>query len=193
MADKEAQQAIRIARGYGQLSRALAEQANAERIRIAQGNFDASRRQIEAQGAERASELSRVFQRHTATVTANAAYRGVGGGSVAALVGSATAEAEIARRNIEINVNNAVGAEAAQASVPIEDPVLAELEGTFRGLQIGSEFVESLARLEPEQSQSTQWVKTGAGWQQVIRTRERPGEFSLLESFPELDQFLREG
>jgi hypothetical protein len=189
--DSKNNKAVEIGKAYGALTRALTEQANAERIRVAQANFNASRTQIEAQRNQRSADLSRTFQKHIGAVQANAAFRGVGGGSVAALIGEVTAEGEVARRNIDINANNAIGAEAAQAVVPIEDPALAQLEGTFRGLGIGSDFVEALDQLEPTRGTRTDWVRTGIGWQAVRRTTETPQNFDLRQMYPELDDFLR--
>lgn len=183
--------ATAIARSYGALTRALAERQNAERIRIAQANFDTTRSQINDQKRQKASELAGIFQSHIGTVRANAAYRGVGGGSVLALETGASAQAEVARRNIDINANNAIGAAAAQSLVPLEDPQLAQLEGTFRGLSMGSEFAAALASLPSSTQRYVEWVQTGLGWQAVNRTREVPAYFNLGEQFPELHAFLR--
>lgn len=191
MADGVNGQAVQIARAYGSLTRALAERGNAERIRIAQANFDTARQQITAQRNQRAAELAGVFQQHIGTVRANAAYRGVGGGSVAALETAASAQAEVARRNIDINANNQIGAEASQALVPIEDPTLAQIEGTFQGLRIGGDFVTALAQLPSNRTRITEWVNTGLGYQPVYSYRETPGSFNLRGQFPELEQFLR--
>ncbi len=193
MADAKNNKAVQIGRAYGALTRRLTEQANAERVRIAQANFDATRTQIGQRRNEQVAELSGVFQKHIGSVVANAAFRGVGGGSVSALVGASTAEAEVARRNIDINANNMVGAAAAEATVPIEDPVLSELEGTFRGLGIGGDFVEALARLPSEKTESVDWIQTGLGYQAVKTTRETPASFDLQSQFPELTAFLDGG
>ena len=193
MAEGADKKAVKIASAYGSLTRALTERTNAERIRIAQANFDVERKQVTAQKDQRASELAGIFQNHVGTVQANAAYRGVGGGSVAAIVGATSAEAEVARRNIDINANNAIGAAAAQAMVPIDDPVLSQLQGTFQGLDIGSNFVESLASLPSQHTSTTYWVNTSLGHQAVRINQETPGTFNLRDQFPELDAFLREG
>lgn len=191
MADSTNSKAIPIAKAYGALTRALAERGNAERIRVAQANFDTTRTQIVEQKSQRASELSAVFQNHIATIQANAAFRGIGGGSPTALITSEGAKAEVARRNIDINANNAIGSAAAQASVQIEDPNLAEIEGTFKGLSIGSDFTRALDSLPARRSLETEWVNTGLGYQAVQRTRETPQTVDLREMFPELDRFLR--
>lgn len=193
MADANNNKAVGIAKAYGELNRALTERANSERIRVAQANFSASRNQIEAARAQKVSELSEVFSNHIASVQANAAYRGVGGGSIHALVGAATAEAEVARRVIDINANNAVGAEAAQATVPIDDPVLSQLEGTFKGLGIGGDFVNSLDQLPETSSHTTQWVKTGLGYQAVDVVTHDKQNVDITSQFPELDAFLKGG
>lgn len=191
MAEPENGQAIKIARSYGTLTRALTERSNAERIRIAQANFDAGRTQVNAQRDQRASELAGVFQQHIGTIRANAAYRGVGGGSVAALEGAASAQAVVARRNIDINANNEIGSAASQAIVPVDDTILSELQGTFQGLGIGSDFVTSLAQLPSVRGSHTQWVRTGAGYQEVRFNTESPATVNLRGQFPELDAFLR--
>lgn len=187
------QTAINIARAYGSLARAIAERQNAERSRVAQANFDATRNQINAQKAEKAAELSRVFRKHTASIRANAAYRGIGGGTVAALEGSASAEAEILRRNIEINANNAIGAAAAEANIPMEDPLLSQLEGTFQGLRLGMEFVNALALLPSQTVRNSTWVQTGAGWQQWYNYSQQPQYVNFTNLFPELNTFLNGG
>lgn len=182
--------AISIARSYGALTRALVERQNAERIRAAQANFDTTRKQIDAAREQKVAELSGIFQNHIDTIRANAAYRGIGGGSVAALETSTSAQAEVARRNVDINANNAIGSAASQAIVPIEDPQLAQLEGTFRGLSIGGDFAAALANLPSTTQNYTEWVWTSIGWQAVNKTREIPGSFNLANQFPELNQFL---
>lgn len=193
MADAKNNKAVSIANAYGALNRALVEKANAEHVRVAQANFDAGRSQIEAARDQKVSELSGVFRTHIASIQANAAFRGVGGGSLNALVGSSTAEAEVARRVIDINANNAIGAEAAQATVPIDDPALAQLEGTFRGLGIGGDFVSALDSMPETTTHSTSWVHTGVGWQAVDSVTHEKQNFDLIGQFPELDKFLKGG
>lgn len=187
------QKAVQIARSYGSLTRTLVERANAERLRVAQGNFDAGRTQISAQSRERSAELAGVFQRHVGQLKANAIYRGVGSaGSSAALVGASMAEAEVARRNIEINANNAVGALAAASQIETEDEALAEIEGAFRGLAIGGNFVEALASLAPVRTETSSWVNTGLGWQQLHNVNESPGRFDIRDIFPEFNELMEE-
>jgi hypothetical protein len=184
---------MQIARAYGALTRAIVAQSNAERIKVAQGNFDTGRRQIDAQAAERSAELSGVFQQHVGQLRSNAAFRGVGqGGSSSALERAAGAQAEVARRNIETNANNAIGALAAQSQIATEDEQLAELQGTFQGLSIGGDFVQALASLPSNTTQTSQWVNTGLGWQQVYTNHETPGSMDLSEMFPELGNLFGE-
>lgn len=183
--------ALGIARAYGSLTRALVERQNSERIRIAQANFDASRQQITAAKDQKVAELAGVFQQHLGTIRANAAYRGVGGGSVAALLGSASADGEVARRNIDINANNQIGSEASQAIVPLDDPIMSQFQGFFQGLGIGSDFAQALASMPSSRVNDTTWINTSLGWQAWNTSREVPQTFNLGESFPELDAFLR--
>lgn len=185
------QRALEIARSYGVLQRKLVERSNAERLRVAQGNFNAGRQQITDQVAERSAQLSSVFQKHMGQLSANAAYRGVGSaGSTAALAGTASVEAGVDRRNIEINANNSIGSLAAQTQITTEDAQLAQLEGTFKGLSIGSSFNEALASLPDKHSQSTSWVQTGLGWQAVNTTNTTPGSFDIKDVFPEFSSIL---
>lgn len=185
------QKALEIARAYGTLTRKLVERSNAERLRVAQGNFDAGRDQLTEQAREKSAELAGVFQKHLGQLGANAAYRGIGAsGSAAALAGSAAAEAGVARRNIEINANNSIGALAAQTQITTEDAQLAQLEGTFKGLSIGSSFTEALASLPDQHNQSTSWVQTGLGWQAVPTTTTTPGSLDIKDLFPEFSSIL---
>lgn len=183
--------AVRIAQAYGSLTRALVERQNAERVRIAQVNFDASRQQITAAKDQKVAELAGVFQQHIGTVRANAAYRGVGGGSVAALIGSAAAEGEVARRNIDINANNQIGSAASQAIVPLDDPMMSQFQGFFQGLGIGSDFSTALASMPSTRVNQTTWVNTSLGWQALNSSHEVPQSFDLGSQFPELDSFLK--
>jgi hypothetical protein len=191
MAEARHEQATNIAKAYGAVSRALAEQANAERIRIAQANFDANRLQVEEQAAQKSSELARTFQQHVGMARANAAWRGVGGGSVTAQERAMDAEAEVARRNIDINATNMIGALAAGSLVPIEDPILAQIEGTFEGIMIGAEFVSALEALEPDFRTQTTYVQTGLGYQPIQSMTSTPQQFNLADQFPELTAFLQ--
>lgn len=182
------EKALQIGRAYGALTRALVERTNQERLRIAQRNFDAGRKQIGDQAHARSAELAGVFQKHVGQMQANAAFRGVGqSGSTAALLQASTSEAEIARRNIEINANNATGALAAAAQVEVEDEQLAEMEGTFRGLGIGSDFTAAVANLPSTRTRTSQWVQTGLGWQELYSYNEQPGSIDLGSMFPEFD------
>lgn len=182
------EKALQIGRAYGALTRAIAQQSNAERLRIAEQNFRTGRSQIDAQRAERTAELSRVFQRHVGQLQANAAYRGVGqAGSTAALVGASVAEAAVARRNIEINANNAIASLGAQSQPVLEDEQLAEMEGTFRGLSIGSDFAAAVASLPSTTKKSSKWVQTGLGWQELYSFEQVPGSLDLSKMFPEFN------
>lgn len=191
MAEARHEQAATIARAYGSVTRALAEQSNAERIRVAQANFDANRNQVEEQAQQQAAQLGKIFQQHVGMTRANAAYRGVGGGSVVAIERAADAEAEVARRSIDINATNMIGALAANSLVPVEDPILAQIQGTFEGLQIGADFVAALEALEPDYRMTTNFIHTDLGYQPFQTKTAVPQQFDLGEQFPELTSFLR--
>jgi len=154
-----------IAKSYGEFQRDIVETQNEELVKTAQKNYDVAEQQIEDAAAEQSYQLSLQYQKARGAALAMAAYRGVSEPTAEAQAESY--QAARARRSIEINAANSIAAAAAQAQVQLQDPNLAQFQGTMEGLRLGSSLAEAQANMPYNTVYHTEYVQTGIGWQPI--------------------------
>ena len=165
MSDQNMGVVMDIAKSYGEFQRDIVETQNEELVKTAQKNYDVAEQQIEDAAAEQSYQLSLQYQKARGAALAMAAYRGVSEPTAEAQ--SESYQAARARRSIEINAANSIASAAAQAQVQLQDPNLAQFQGTMEGLRLGSSLAEAQANMPYNTVYNTEYVETGIGWQPI--------------------------
>tara|TARA_R100001463_G_scaffold63620_1_gene116693 strand:+ start:148 stop:732 length:585 start_codon:yes stop_codon:yes gene_type:complete len=166
-----------IAKSYGEFQRDIVETQNEELVKTAQKNYDVAEQQIEDAAAEQSYQLSLQYQKARGAALAMAAYRGVSEPTAEAQAESY--QAARARRSIEINAANSIASAAAQAQVQLQDPNLAQFQGTMEGLRLGSSLAEAQANMPYNTVYNTEYVETGIGWQPITTATRVQDEIDL--------------
>lgn len=165
MSDQNMGVVMDIAKSYGEFQRDVALSQNEELVKTAQKNYDVAEQQIEDAAAEQSYQLSLEYQKARGAALAMAAYRGVAEPS--AELQAESYQSARARRSIEINAANSIAAAAAQAQVQLQDPNLAQFQGTMEGLRLGSSLAEAQANMPYNTVYRTELVETGLGYQTI--------------------------
>lgn len=177
MSDQNMGVVMDIAKSYGEFQRDIVETQNEELVKTAQKNYDVAEQQIEDAAAEQSYQLSLQYQKARGAALAMAAYRGVSEPTAEAQAESY--QAARARRSIEINAANSIASAAAQAQVQLQDPNLAQFQGTMEGLRLGSSLAEAQANMPYNTVYNTEYVETGIGWQPITTATRVQDEIDL--------------